>query len=471
MLPGNTPALFKSGAGNSGPLPIMVNVGNDSFTKLLLHCEGAHTSTVFNDSSPAAHGNASPSGTIYVSTVGSKFGTGSMWQSGNGYVAYANHADWEFGAGNFTVDWWEYRAAAGGCAIARDLPTTYAPFLLGYDLSGALHVYATSNGSSWDLANGAGGHTLGPTTYNAWTHLAVSRSNGVFYAFKNGLLQNTWSTGVGALVGNGNPLCIGAAQNAANINGFTDEIRITKGHARYVAAFFPRSAAYPVSISSLRVLHNFDGSEGGLTMTDDAGGRGGVAAHSWNAIGTAKKTTSGPKFGTACLTLDGSGYVEAGAYEDFNLGNDDFTIDFWFNTMGLGNGTTRRHAGQAPSDANGIFTSFGTAILTTNFIYGNVFSGSTNYQIIGTTAITAAGWHHYAFVRTANTLKLFLDGVQENGNVTITTPVNPSPNKIAIGRLGEFPTNPWLGKIDAFRMSVGQALWTTNFIPPTAPAA
>lgn len=216
--------------------------GNDAFAVLLLHGDGTTGSTVFPDSSFAAHGNATPAGVISVQP-GNKFGGSSIQQNGAGYLTFPHHADWELGAGDFTIDWWEYRSGAG-VAIARDLASTYSPFLLSYDISGARHIYFTSNGSSWDLANGAGGHTFGATTYNVWNHLAIVRRSGTFFAFKDGVLQNTWSPGTAAILANGSPLCIGAGQSGNNFNGYIDELRITKGIARWDSNFTPPNAAY-----------------------------------------------------------------------------------------------------------------------------------------------------------------------------------------------------------------------------------
>jgi len=70
-------------------------------------------------------------------------------------------------------------------------------------------------------------------------------------------------------------------------------------------------------------------------------------------------------------------------------------------------------------------------------------------------------------VRTSNTLKLFVDGTQEGGDVAIAGTVNDSSNAFSVGTAGEVTGTPWTGWIDEFRLSVGIARWTANFIPPT----
>jgi Concanavalin A-like lectin/glucanases superfamily len=219
MLPGITPMLFG---------------GRDTFTKLLLHFDNNYT-----DSSPTAKGNGTMAGAGFFSNTIFKFGSHSFGNSNNAYVTFPNHADWEFGAGNFTVDWQAYRTAAGAM-IARDLPTTYVPFLFGLASGGVEQCYMTSTGSSWDIASA---RTFGNQISSAWTHYAITRSGSTFRTFQNGTQQDTW-TSAAAIIGNSNPLCIGAYANANNFGGYMDELRISKGIARWTANFTPPTAPY-----------------------------------------------------------------------------------------------------------------------------------------------------------------------------------------------------------------------------------
>ena len=214
-----------------------------------------------------------------------------------------------------------------------------------------------------------------------------------------------------------------------------------------------------------KILLHFNGSDAGTTITDDnAGG----SAHTWTANGNANTDTGIVKFGTAALLCDGSGdYVTTPDHADLVLGSSDFTIDFWFNVAVAGNGTLRGFAGQCDSSALNSSTSFRCNIGTTNVISGAVADGVTAYTITGSTAIITTGWHHYAFVRTGNFLKLFLDGVQESTDLAIAVAVNNSANAFALGRRGEQNNSYYNGSLDEFRLSVGIARWTTNFTPPT----
>src|SRR3990167_5725818 len=74
----------------------------DSYTQLLLHCDGVDAATTFTDEigkAVTANGNAQ------IDTAQKKFGTASGLFDGTGdYLSLADSDDWNFGAGDFTID-------------------------------------------------------------------------------------------------------------------------------------------------------------------------------------------------------------------------------------------------------------------------------------------------------------------------------------------------------------------------------
>ena len=89
--------------------------GNDSFTKVLLHFDGANGSTGIADSSAGGAAHAwSAAGNAQISTAQSKFGFASSLYDGAGdWVTTADSSDFTLGAGNFTIDCWVRPAANG----------------------------------------------------------------------------------------------------------------------------------------------------------------------------------------------------------------------------------------------------------------------------------------------------------------------------------------------------------------------
>ena len=219
--------------------------------------------------------------------------------------------------------------------------------------------------------------------------------------------------------------------------------------------------------SFTKILLHMNGADASTTFTDsNAGG----SAHTWTAAGNAQIDTAEFEFGGASGLFDGTGdWVTTPDSADFALGSGDWTVDFWFNSNAAG-GTEKDLCGHGDGSTPAL-SSFHIYRTTGNVILATAFVGGTGFTITGTTQFTNAvntGWHHCALVRTGNTLKMFLDGVQEGGNVAITGTVNNSATIFAIGTAGTFTAAPWQGWIDEFRLSVGVARWTTDFVPPTA---
>jgi hypothetical protein len=217
-----------------------------------------------------------------------------------------------------------------------------------------------------------------------------------------------------------------------------------------------------------KVLLKFDGADAGTTITDsNAGG----SSHTWSAAGNAQLDTAQKKFGLSSLLCDGTGdWVTVADHADFSLGSGDFTIDFWFN-CDAASGSKEALAGQM---ASGLAANTGAWYMerhTTDVIRAHVSNGSALTTVTGTTAITATGQHHAALVRTGDVLQLYIDGVQEGGDVAFTGSVNNSANALRVGAAGEDTNDPWTGWVDEFRISVGTARWTEDFTAPTVPYA
>jgi len=86
----------------------------------------------------------------------------------------------------------------------------------------------------------------------------------------------------------------------------------------------------------------------------------------------------------------------------------------------------------------------------------------TNFPtIVSTTAVNDGRWHHVAFVKTGTLLKLYIDGVQEGGNVTDNaTNATTNTTPLQFGRRGN-NENHFKGEIDEVRI-IGTAKTPTE---------
>lgn len=187
-------------------------------------------------------------GTISNTTT-KQFGAASLECAGVG--AYnADHADWNFGSGDFTVECWFQRNTGG---ISQTLFCQYstsggnkAPFWCALSNVNRISFGASTTNASWDwLVSDTTG-----TTISVWHHAAMNRTGSTVRGYLNGVEVVASGTLSGAVVNNTNDVTIGnTSDNPGNVYflGFIDDFRATKGVGRYPSAFTPPAAAFPNS--------------------------------------------------------------------------------------------------------------------------------------------------------------------------------------------------------------------------------
>jgi len=214
----------------------------DAYQHVLLHFDGEKNGRLVYDE--AGHlwdgGNCEIVGNV------KKIGSGSAYLDGSNSYIYSETAstDYEFGSGDFTIEWWEYRfaATAGAAAVSRTGGAGFVPFILGQSDGTNALIYMTSTGASWDIANGK---TFGAIATNTWVHYAVTRNGSTFRAFKNGTQTDTWTSSA-AILASTAAMTIGK-NNATYLNACIDEYRSTKGLSRYNATFTAPTTAFELS--------------------------------------------------------------------------------------------------------------------------------------------------------------------------------------------------------------------------------
>jgi len=185
-------------------------------------------------------------GNAEISTGVFKFGTGSLDFDGTGdYLLGSSNPNMSFGVGNFTVEAWVYRTASPGNnqTIFQKGRTSDAHLEFSMVLTGSnfLSCFYTTDGST--VAQPFSSTTAVPL--NTWTHIAISRSGSTWRCFVNGTLEATTTAAVTLYTGAGN-ISSGANPVGDNpLTGYIDDLRITKGYARYTATFTPPTAAFP----------------------------------------------------------------------------------------------------------------------------------------------------------------------------------------------------------------------------------
>lgn len=205
----------------------------DSYTVLLLHCDGDDGSTVFTDSSGYAH-TVITNGNAQIDTARYKFGTGSgLFDGSLDYLSIADSDDFEFGTGPFTLEAWIYPNAINGY---RDIISKahHAVNKRGYNLEchdGKLNFAYSSDGglgTNYSLTESGTSIIIG-----SQQHIVAVYDETAIYLYHNGVLVAT-APYTGGIFNNGIPVLIGSAElGTANFwDGWIDEVRISKGSAR-----------------------------------------------------------------------------------------------------------------------------------------------------------------------------------------------------------------------------------------------
>ncbi len=238
----------------AAPAPASVSILDPNFTNvtLLLHMDGSNGSTTITDNSSTpktftVYGNAQ------ISTAQSKFGGASLLLDGNGdYLTTPNNSDFAVVNGNaFTIECWAYNKTATGGGVTKYLcrHEHTSGFLAGgwvLAVSGASDTFFFQFGQG--SAEAVPALLGGAATYtqNTWHHVAVSYDGTTYRVFMDGTVIRS-STGLSAGAAANSSLWIGrdTSNTARDWDGHIDDLRITKGVARYTAAFTPTTAPFP----------------------------------------------------------------------------------------------------------------------------------------------------------------------------------------------------------------------------------
>lgn len=270
-----------------------------------------------------------------MSTTLSKFGNASCWFNGSSYLQLPDSAVYDLLTGDFTVEGWFYPTSLTSdnqVLLNKDgrygISNSQYGVVLGP--TGVLRgIVGSGSGTTYSqLVSGTTEVTL-----NAWHHYAWERSGTMLLLFLDGVLDASaeqtgtpTSGGMGPLVGyqRGQPA-------AVYFNGYQDDVRITKGVARYTANFTPPDAiAYSFALSAAKLypdtaLSNFafpSQRVGQLTAVSGSkdvefGGNGKI-------VGTTKNTPALPVSRRVRLHERNSGHLVREGWSDA-AGNYSFT--------------------------------------------------------------------------------------------------------------------------------------------------
>jgi hypothetical protein len=175
-------------------------------------------------------------GNAQVSTAVTKFGTGSMKFAGSTTDALKMpiSKNLDFNTGDFTIEMW-FNASNTNLGVL-------------YEVNSYLSIRWSQSTSFVNISYDGAFRLVSNTTLstNTWYHLALVRQSNTVKLYIDGIAQSTTYTLSYNLPDNGTTIGNYSA-GSYPFNGYIDDLRVTKGVARYTANFTPPTSAFPNS--------------------------------------------------------------------------------------------------------------------------------------------------------------------------------------------------------------------------------
>jgi len=362
--------------------------------------------SIILDASAGGHTEVQTYGDAQLdSSVSSDLGTTGVFRTA--YLTAPDSDDWFTGTGNFTVECWvNWKGTPYGVILEQwsGVGTTYNQFLA---------YFAGDITIDCRLAGVVAAQYKWADTFaqNRWYHIAIVRNGTTMTYYKDGVDQianitvNT-AVSTNSIANIAYSLGIGGRNDGSGltINANLDEVRFSKGTARYTSGFTPSTTPFTSDANTQLLLHFSEN-------TDDSGNTG-------HTITNNSVTFGGAKWNTAALTFDGTGdYVtipDSADWDIFGSLTDNQTIDYQIRVND--NTATDGPIGQYEDVNNRWYVqNEDTSISITGKSSGQVNFSCTSYLKRGT-GISQDAWNHIAVIKVGNKWGVYLNGVQEAFN-------------------------------------------------------
>jgi hypothetical protein len=347
----------------------------------------------------------------------------SVFFNGGNYLSANNIQGVVFNTADFTVEVYAYctNSTAMNLIFSTLNGGNDTGFFIGFFTAGIFSYGGYVTKTSLDSATTS-------ALFNVWTHIAYVRINGVENLYFNGVLVSTTTRSLSFTINTNN--YIGYAAIGGYFSGYLTNLRIVKGLGVYTGNFTPPTQPLSITQSSGTNIQAITGTV--------------------------------PTNGSS-VNFNGSSYLSTTGSSQLEFANSQYTVEFWFYVTSLG-------VQQCFYDLR----SSTTSNIASNFSI--VSSGTINFGVGNATLISQLPspapvintWYHIAVVRTnqnTNGVTVYLNGISI---ATGTDPYTHLQYGLRIGQFGN-GSQPLTGYISNFRILVGTALYTSNFVPSSVP--
>ena len=382
----------------------------------LLHLDGTNGSTTFTDTSPLPK-TVTAVGSAQISTAEAQFDQSLLLNDANNYTNYLttpDNASFQMGTGDFTIEAWIYLISKpkGVAAIISSGSSNY-------NANGGYFVVDSSNRIQFGIPGAA--ISGGTISTGQWYHVAGTRSGTTTRIFINGTLEATGTGDSNNYNFSKDNLLIGRdgwdGSGSQGFHGYIDDVRITKGVARYTATFSVPNAPFPNSygagapdIITTNLTLNLDAGNAlsytgsGTTWTDLSGN--GINGTLTNFSGSFYDAANG-----GSLLFDGNNDYVVGSCSQLQSGNNPFSVECWFRWAGDGvnasnlffcYGVDNPGGGQLPLQ----YVNSATGKIEAQF-------GSSSGLVSSTTTIQTNTWYQFISTYDLSSHKIYINGSLE----------------------------------------------------------
>lgn len=389
-------------------------------------------------------------GTPTTSTAQTKYGSSSAVFNGTtDYLSLPAAASNAYGTGDFTMECWCYQTARASIAML---------FSQGSN-AGNTGIACYINASGTIVVGSHTAQYINSTStlpLNTWNHVAVVRVGTVLSLYLNGLLVGTAPNSINFT---DQQLYVGqSGELIYYFTGYIDDVRMTKGVARYLGPFVPPTAQLPLLTAS-EYLARYPSDTFAAQTVLHMGFDGVKPYDSTQPIGTPVITgTVAPNtlqfIEGGAGTFNGASYVTMPTNSKYAIGTGAFTLESWvYMTARAALGVIVTTNAPSATDNGPLLVIKADGTLSYQTWNGAIVASSA--------ALPLNQWNHVAISRSGTTTKLFINGS------LVATALNDTRNYTdAYATVGAMSGggSPFTGILDNVRITKA-ARYTADFVP------
>ena len=334
-------------------------------------------------------------------------------------------------------------------------------------------AFVIYDGSSWYTVSSTTGAVAGQ-----WYHVVGIKDDTTLRIYINGNQENT-SSFSGTPATGAYDFQVGGYTGSSTITGYMSNVRLVTGSSNilpYTSNFTPSTTPL-TSVTGTQLLtcqsNRFIDNNNQATAKTIDGYYGSTSVQSFSPFPLTSEYSPSVN-GASGYFNGGSDHLMTDVNANLNLGTNNFTLEYWvyFNST-AGDVTALGFGNSADYDPiMGYYKWYYVETLrywlsSSGGSWDLVGSGGGQYDPNGVIAgyIPLYCWVHVAITRQGNTIRSFYNGVP-GWSTNTSSSIYQSANTISIGGRGNGSLVGWISDV---RYIKGEAIYTSEFTPPTAP--